>query len=306
MRRPGAMYRIDGRQRPPARRARRRLGDRLHLGTDCVAVSHRGEVRVSVAQERPRALATHVRLRRARAAGLAAAPHSDHAGARPRSSTMRSRAQVRPGDENAAAVLEALLARAGPAPRVRIAAALRRGVGRQRGTAGRPGILSLLAGGGASDATQTSSRSDGTRGFAALDWLGSTNAELIASRQVVWEHDPYARGGYAYFDPSFDPRCARGSRGRSGRLFFAGEHTSIRWQGYMNGAVESGRRAAAEIAAHGRCWIDNSQVEICEFAFGLEIKPTRARRRLTPRPNADPDHRHHAGEHDRRARPLQR
>ena len=33
------------------------------------------------------------------------------------------------------------------------------------------------------------------------------------------------------------------------RLFFAGEHTSIRWQGYMNGAVESGRRAAAEIVA---------------------------------------------------------
>jgi monoamine oxidase len=35
----------------------------------------------------------------------------------------------------------------------------------------------------------------------------------------------------------------------AGRLFFAGEHTSNRWQGYMNGAVESGRRAAAEIAA---------------------------------------------------------
>ena len=32
-----------------------------------------------------------------------------------------------------------------------------------------------------------------------------------------------------------------------GRLFFAGEHTSIRWQGYMNGALESGLRAAAEI-----------------------------------------------------------
>jgi monoamine oxidase len=30
---------------------------------------------------------------------------------------------------------------------------------------------------------------------------------------------------------------------------FAGEHTSIRWQGYMNGAVESGLRAAAEIGA---------------------------------------------------------
>ena len=27
---------------------------------------------------------------------------------------------------------------------------------------------------------------------------------------------------------------------------FAGEHTSV-WQGYMNGAVESGERAAGEI-----------------------------------------------------------
>jgi monoamine oxidase len=34
-------------------------------------------------------------------------------------------------------------------------------------------------------------------------------------------------------------------------LFFAGEHTSFAWQGYMNGAIETGRRAAAEVdAAH--------------------------------------------------------
>jgi monoamine oxidase len=32
-------------------------------------------------------------------------------------------------------------------------------------------------------------------------------------------------------------------------VVFAGEHTSLRWQGYMNGAIESGRRAAAEVAA---------------------------------------------------------
>lgn len=34
-----------------------------------------------------------------------------------------------------------------------------------------------------------------------------------------------------------------------GRVFFAGEHTSIKWQGYMNGAIESGLRAANEILA---------------------------------------------------------
>lgn len=33
------------------------------------------------------------------------------------------------------------------------------------------------------------------------------------------------------------------------RVFFAGEHTSAQWQGYMNGAVESGFRAVEEMFA---------------------------------------------------------
>ena len=115
---------------------------------------------------------------------------------------------------------------------------------------GRGGILSLLAGGGASDATQAIVAKHGPRGMVdALEWLGSRNAELTASRQIVWEQDPYARGGYAFFDPAFDPALRAWLARPFGRLFFAGEHTSIKWQGYMNGAVESGRRAAAEVAA---------------------------------------------------------
>jgi monoamine oxidase len=94
---------------------------------------------------------------------------------------------------------------------------------------------------------------DGIARFAdGLSWLGAGPAELGASRQVVWESDPFARGGYAYFDPSFDPALREWLARPAGRLFFAGEHTSVRWQGYMNGAVESGRRAAAEIAATAR------------------------------------------------------
>jgi monoamine oxidase len=42
------------------------------------------------------------------------------------------------------------------------------------------------------------------------------------------------------------PNCATGCAPH-GRLLFAGEHTSVRWQGYMNGAIESGQRAAAEV-----------------------------------------------------------
>ena len=115
---------------------------------------------------------------------------------------------------------------------------------------GRPGILTLLAGGGASDLTQAITTKDGIAKLAgSLEWLGGAGSELLASRQVSWENDAWARGGYAYFDPGFDPALRSWLARPFGRLFFAGEHTSIRWQGYMNGAVESGRRAAAEIRA---------------------------------------------------------
>ena len=111
-------------------------------------------------------------------------------------------------------------------------------------------VLALLAGGNASDATQALVAKDGMHALAlSLEWLGSKRAELIGSRQVVWEADAWARGGYAYFDPFFDPELRPWLARPCGRLFFAGEHTSTQWQGYMNGAIESGRRAAAEVDA---------------------------------------------------------
>jgi monoamine oxidase len=110
-----------------------------------------------------------------------------------------------------------------------------------------PGILSLLAGGGASAALQSILRTKGERGILTrLAWLGRATPPL-ASRTIVWEDDPFARGGYAYFDPGFDPQWRSSLARPAGRTVFAGEHTSHRWQGYMNGAVESGLRAAAEI-----------------------------------------------------------
>jgi monoamine oxidase len=115
---------------------------------------------------------------------------------------------------------------------------------------GRAGILALLAGGAASDATQAIVAKDGMTALASrLDWLGAGRGEILGSRQIVWESDPWSRGGYAYFDPSFDPALRPWLARPVGRVFFAGEHTSLRWQGYMNGAIESGRRAAEEIRA---------------------------------------------------------
>jgi monoamine oxidase len=115
---------------------------------------------------------------------------------------------------------------------------------------GRAGILSLLAGGGASEATTAIVAKEGISGIVrALDWLGARDEPVAASQQFRWESDLWSRGGYAAFDPSFDPGLRGWLAQPCGRLFFAGEHTSNNGQGYMNGAVESGRRAAAEIAS---------------------------------------------------------
>ena len=115
---------------------------------------------------------------------------------------------------------------------------------------GRAGILSLLAGGSASDETAALIERDGVSGLIrSLDWLGSSKAELLGWRQARWESDPWSRGGYAVFDSAFKPALRGLLAQPCGRLFFAGEHTSTIWQGYMNGAVESGHRAAAEVLA---------------------------------------------------------
>ena len=114
---------------------------------------------------------------------------------------------------------------------------------------GPQGMLSFLAGGRASSALQDVLAREGEAGvLRMIEWMGKPST-LLASRTIVWEDDPWARGGYAYFDPSFDPLWRAWLARPAGRIVFAGEHTSIKSQGYMNGAIETGLRAAAEIAA---------------------------------------------------------
>jgi monoamine oxidase len=113
---------------------------------------------------------------------------------------------------------------------------------------GRAGILTLLAGGSASMETGRLMAKRGVRGLAdALRWLGAAQASVLASREVRWQDDPWSQGGYAFFHCGYDPELRVWLARPHGRVLFAGEHTSLRWQGYMNGAVESGLRAAAEV-----------------------------------------------------------
>ena len=110
--------------------------------------------------------------------------------------------------------------------------------------------MTLLAGGSASDATKALLATEGARGLAErLPFFGTGAARLIASRSITWEDEPWARGGYALFDRSFPPAERQMLALPHKRVFFVGEHTSKKWQGYMNGGVESGFRAAEEVFA---------------------------------------------------------
>jgi monoamine oxidase len=114
---------------------------------------------------------------------------------------------------------------------------------------GASGMLMLLAGGRASAECRTILAREGAEGVVdRLRWLGRP-AALTALWHTSWEDDPLAGGGYAVFSPEFQPHLRDWLRRPAGRVTFAGEHTSIRWEGFMNGAIESGRRAAAEISA---------------------------------------------------------
>ena len=66
------------------------------------------------------------------------------------------------------------------------------------------------------------------------------------SASVAWDADPLVKGAFAWFKrdqmSTLLPHIAR----REGRVFFAGEHTSP-WFGWMQGALESGNRAAHEV-----------------------------------------------------------
>jgi len=64
-----------------------------------------------------------------------------------------------------------------------------------------------------------------------------------------WDEDEWTRGASAYYKPgqfsSLLPHVAR----PEGRIYFAGEHTSVWIDGWMQGALESGNRVAREVNA---------------------------------------------------------
>jgi len=76
--------------------------------------------------------------------------------------------------------------------------------------------------------------------------LPGLEKHVLASTVKVWAEDPWAGGAYLQFLPGqlydLKPHFARAE----GRVHFAGDHTSY-LPGWMQGALSSGHRVAAEI-----------------------------------------------------------
>ena len=121
----------------------------------------------------------------------------------------------------------------------------------EQGGSRRPGILTLFGGASTSLSLQRLlARSNRQPLVSRLRWLGASKAsELRAVQSVTWEAERWSRGGYAYFGAGYDPGLRQWLARPFGRVVFAGEHTSWKGQGYMEGAVVSGLRAAAEVRA---------------------------------------------------------
>jgi monoamine oxidase len=121
-----------------------------------------------------------------------------------------------------------------------------------RAQPGRSGILVGYSGG--SVAVQQSGRPLGElvpRFLEQIEPVLPGIGQRYAGRAAFadWYANPWSRGAYSYWGVGQYTRFAGAEGEPSDACHFAGEHTSIDSQGYLNGAVESGERAASEILA---------------------------------------------------------
>jgi len=117
---------------------------------------------------------------------------------------------------------------------------------------GEDGILTTYTGG--EPGAKLSALSDEERirvAVAEIEKLFPGSSELIEhTATVAWRNEPFARASYMALAPGEVLKHWQTLFQPAGRLFFAGEHaTAI--QGFMEGAVESGQRAASNIISSG-------------------------------------------------------
>jgi monoamine oxidase len=125
------------------------------------------------------------------------------------------------------------------------------------GPAGAPALLLAFPGANAGRNTLTGG-AHGPSPVRDVDWFldridpifpGTRAAFTGASYEDHWVRDPWVKGAYSFYKvgqyATFGPTAAAAQ----GRVHFAGEHTSINNQGFLDGAIATGARAAKEIVA---------------------------------------------------------
>jgi monoamine oxidase len=80
---------------------------------------------------------------------------------------------------------------------------------------------------------------------------GTTVSDHWTGRATIdfWTSYPWTKGSYSYWKVGQYTKFSGMEKERQGNCHFAGEHTSQDFQGYLNGGVETGERAAGEIFA---------------------------------------------------------
>lgn len=80
-----------------------------------------------------------------------------------------------------------------------------------------------------------------------IDKVFPGSSDLVENTATMaWVNEPFTRGSYMALSPGQVTKYWETLFRPAGRLFFAGEHATI-YQGFMEGAVESGQRAAKNI-----------------------------------------------------------
>jgi monoamine oxidase len=117
---------------------------------------------------------------------------------------------------------------------------------------GTPGILlGFLEGDGARRLGRASAE---VRRQAVLDsfvrYFGPKAAHPVDFVELDWQAEPWSGGCYGtLFGPNVWTRYGHALRQPVGPIHWAGTETAEVWTGYMDGAVSSGQRAAAEVLA---------------------------------------------------------
>jgi monoamine oxidase len=121
-----------------------------------------------------------------------------------------------------------------------------------RAQPGRGGILNFFSGGSLAVRAGDGTPEDAARlALADLERCHSGLAAHWNGKAIrnAWDRHPWSRGSYSLLKPGHYTSFHGAEWEPEGIVYFAGEHTSDASSGYLNGAVESGQRAAHETLA---------------------------------------------------------